>query len=142
MPVPASIHVFVSTLFSVNIWLFYLQPQSTCLAVTAFGVILIDDIFLMKIHIFLFLVRDSRTFHAQLHLWCVMITQGSASHVFLVCKSRKTRCAWHPCYFQVFQGFLALKETVAHIQPNGQFLPVFGQNAEKRLEHFSCASKP
>ena len=33
-------------------------------------------------------------------------------------------------YFQVFQGFPALKETVAHIQPNGQFWTVFGQNGK------------
>ena len=32
-------------------------------------------------------------------------------------------------YFQVFQGFPAL-ETVAHIQPNGQFWTVFGQNGQ------------
>ena len=35
-------------------------------------------------------------------------------------------------YFQVFQGFPALKETVAHIQPNGQFWTVFGQNGQNR----------
>ena len=33
-------------------------------------------------------------------------------------------------YFQVFQGFPALKETRAHIQPNGQFWPIFGQNGQ------------
>ena len=33
-------------------------------------------------------------------------------------------------YFQVFQGFPALKETVAHIQPNGQFWKIFGQNGQ------------
>ena len=33
-------------------------------------------------------------------------------------------------YFQVFQGFPALKETIAHIQPNGQFWIVFGQNGQ------------
>ena len=36
-------------------------------------------------------------------------------------------------YFQVFQGFPALKETVAHIQPNGQLLTVFGQNGLNRF---------
>ena len=30
-------------------------------------------------------------------------------------------------YFQVFQGFPALKETRAHIQPNGQFLAKMGK---------------
>ena len=33
-------------------------------------------------------------------------------------------------YFQVFPGFAAIAETVAHIQPNGKFWPVFGQNGE------------
>ena len=33
-------------------------------------------------------------------------------------------------YFQVFQGFPALKETRAHIQPNGQFWTIFGQNGQ------------
>ena len=33
-------------------------------------------------------------------------------------------------YFHVFKGFPALKETIAHIQPNGQFWPVFGQNGQ------------
>ena len=36
-------------------------------------------------------------------------------------------------YFQVFQRFPALKETVAHIQPNGQFWTVFGQNGQNRI---------
>ena len=36
-------------------------------------------------------------------------------------------------YFQVFQGFSALKETVAHIQPNGQFWTVFGQNGQNGI---------
>ena len=36
-------------------------------------------------------------------------------------------------YFQVFRGFPALKETVAHIQPNGQFWTVFGQNLRNRI---------
>ena len=36
-------------------------------------------------------------------------------------------------YFQVFQGFPALKETVAHIQPNGQFWTVFGQNGRNGI---------
>ena len=30
-------------------------------------------------------------------------------------------------YFQVFQGFPALKETFTHIQPNGQFWTVFAK---------------
>ena len=34
-------------------------------------------------------------------------------------------------YFQVFQGFPALKET--HIQPNGQFWIVFGQNGQNGI---------
>ena len=33
-------------------------------------------------------------------------------------------------YFKVFQGFPALKETRAHIQPNGQFWTIFGQNGQ------------
>ena len=33
-------------------------------------------------------------------------------------------------YFQVFLGFPAVKETVAHIQPNGQFWKNFGQNGQ------------
>ena len=33
-------------------------------------------------------------------------------------------------YFQGFPGFLALKETVAHVQPKGQFWPVFGKIAK------------
>ena len=42
-------------------------------------------------------------------------------------------------YFQVFQGFPALKETHPHIQPNGQN----GENYQKkRLEHFSRTYKP
>ena len=36
-------------------------------------------------------------------------------------------------YFQVFQGFPTLKEAVAHIQPNGQFWTVFGQNWRNRI---------
>ena len=37
-------------------------------------------------------------------------------------------------YFQVFQGFPALnKETVAHIQPNGQFWTVFRQNGQNGI---------
>ena len=36
-------------------------------------------------------------------------------------------------YFQVFQGFPALKQTVAHIQTNGQFWTVFGQNGQNGL---------
>ena len=32
--------------------------------------------------------------------------------------------------YLVFQGFPALKETRAHIQPNGQFLTIFGQNGQ------------
>ena len=36
-------------------------------------------------------------------------------------------------YFQVFQGFPALKETVAHIQPNGQFWTIFGQNGQNGI---------
>ena len=42
------------------------------------------------------------------------------------------------------QRFSALKGTLPHIQPNGQFLPVFGQNGQngenyqkKRLEQVS-----
>ena len=34
-------------------------------------------------------------------------------------------------YFQVFQGFPALKET--HIQPNGQFWTIFGQNGQNGI---------
>ena len=33
-------------------------------------------------------------------------------------------------YFQVFQGFPALKGNLPHIQPNGKFSPVFGQNGQ------------
>ena len=33
-------------------------------------------------------------------------------------------------YFQVLPGFPTLKETVAHIQPNGQFWTVFCQNGQ------------
>ena len=36
-------------------------------------------------------------------------------------------------YFQVFQGFPTLKEAVAHIQPNGQFWTVFGQNGRNGI---------
>ena len=36
-------------------------------------------------------------------------------------------------YFQVFQGFTALKETRAHIQPNGQFWTIFGQNGQNGI---------
>ena len=36
-------------------------------------------------------------------------------------------------YFQVFQGFPALKETVAHIQPNVQFWTVFCQNGQNGI---------
>ena len=33
-------------------------------------------------------------------------------------------------YFQVFQGFPALKEIVAHIQQNGQIWAALGQNSQ------------
>ena len=36
-------------------------------------------------------------------------------------------------YFQVFQGFPALKETVVHIQQNGQFWTIFGQNGQNGI---------
>ena len=32
-----------------------------------------------------------------------------------------------------FSGISSLKETVAHIQPNGQFLKVFGQNGQNGI---------
>ena len=43
-------------------------------------------------------------------------------------------------YFQVFQGFLAFKETVAHIQPNGQSLAKMAKmvkNIKKAIGTFS-----
>ena len=36
-------------------------------------------------------------------------------------------------YIQVFQAFPTLKEAVAHIQPNGQFWTIFGQNGRNRI---------
>ena len=36
-------------------------------------------------------------------------------------------------YFQVFKGFPALKGTLPHIQPNGQFWTVFGQNGQNGI---------
>ena len=50
--------------------------------------------------------------------------------------------------FSGFQGFPALKETVAHIERNGQFWTDFGQMgktgffSKKRLEHFFLGLKP
>ena len=35
--------------------------------------------------------------------------------------------------FQVFQGFPALKQTRAHIQPKGQFWTIFGQNGQNGI---------
>ena len=36
-------------------------------------------------------------------------------------------------YFPVFQGFPALQETVEHIQPDGQFWTVLGQNGRNGI---------
>ena len=55
-----------------------------------------------------------------------------SEYVWVVCHNTKGTClksVFENTYFQVFQGFPALKET--HIQPNGQFLTVFGKNGQK-----------
>ena len=69
------------------------------------------------------------------------------SPAFRICTGCLPKYVWNllkigfkNTYFQVFQGFPALKETVAHIQSNGRFWTVFCQNGRngifsKRLEH-------
>ena len=50
--------------------------------------------------------------------------------LFAVMRRNLLEIGFENTYFQVFQGFPALKDTVAHIQPNGQFWTVFGQNGQ------------
>ena len=58
-----------------------------------------------------------------------------SEYVQVVCRNMNATCLkWvSKTPTQVFQGFPALKETVAHIQPNSQFWIVFGQNWQNEI---------
>ena len=77
--------------------------------------------------------------------------RSPAFRIQVVCRNMNVTCLKSVSKtptFRFLQGFPALKETVAHIQANGQFWTVFGQNGrnriffKKRLEHFFRLYKP
>ena len=72
-----------------------------------------------------------------------------SEYVWVVCRNTKGTCLKSVSKTPTFQGFTSLKETFAHIQPNGQFLDSFWIKwakrdffSKKRLEHFFAVKSP
>ena len=58
-----------------------------------------------------------------------------SEYVWVVCRNTNGTCLKSVSKTPTFrfQGFPALKETVAHIQPNGKIWTVFGQNGKNGI---------